>query len=831
MVKKLYQSYKKTILTIGLLFLPLSALSRQIEPTQIEQTFVQHMYGQVDVLNMLIDTIGQNMASGASNLSKERKLPIQHAFNTIRAAMDDIKRFAAIHVDPKQEYYLAEYISEMINFFDKLLKSNLKIVPYFDMEAISQKALPSEDMIAQKTEAILKSNDKRLVALIKDSESIGLSWFNKTYRGARKFYKDYYVGSIIEHTAVYSALFVWYMYVTSKGSLEELMHIEKEKRGWFANFLLKAKGYTGGEVKQLEGSVELDVKVDTPESLRALAIEDKVSPGIVQGVKSLPTNAPEGEHFQNTKATVPMSFTLNDHGVVTAALGVTKTIMTIDNKVPVFTIVPGALFAEYIKRDATKLYAFFTKLKRRFDDHFFGTTKKTTYEDLTIRTERFADIVGREDVKAEFRRVVDYICNPDRFDRAGIKVERGYLLAGEPQTGKTFMAKALAGEISAALEKQGKDQKVRLFEICTEALAKNGIAYYMELARSQAPCILFLDELDLLRLQRDGDTKTLSEFLTSMSGSLSNNEKDHVIILAATNKPENVDFALRQHGRFGKMFWFDKPTFKHRVEFFVKEFEKRFMNKAIFDFEVLAQQTEGCSFGTLDIVTKKGLMLAKLENVPVTQDHFLQAINLEVKKLIPHGYTVSSEKEEIVATRQAGKALISIILNPVKVLCTVTVLPVTQELEEEHVAQQYNLPGMKKSEQRAVRLGGIFAYHLTDALDITTQEELVKQCKILLAGNVAQKVFGLTSCAFDKNDKQEAFALAKRIVFEGLDPKEIAKEIREAKLAAAYRLLEQYESEIEKLLEKNKKDLATIVELLKNRKTISAVEIKEAIAK
>ncbi len=831
MVKKLYQSYKKTILTIGLLFLPLSALSRQIEPTQIEQTFVQHMYGQVDVLNMLIDTIGQNMASGASNLSKERKLPIQHAFNTIRAAMDDIKRFAAIHVDPKQEYYLAEYISEMINFFDKLLKSNLKIVPYFDMEAISQKALPSEDMIAQKTEAILKSNDKRLVALIKDSESIGLSWFNKTYRGARKFYKDYYVGSIIEHTAVYSALFVWYMYVTSKGSLEELMHIEKEKRGWFANFLLKAKGYTGGEVKQLEGSVELDVKVDTPESLRALAIEDKVSPGIVQGVKSLPTNAPEGEHFQNTKATVPMSFTLNDHGVVTAALGVTKTIMTIDNKVPVFTIVPGALFAEYIKRDATKLYAFFTKLKRRFDDHFFGTTKKTTYEDLTIRTERFADIVGREDVKAEFRRVVDYICNPDRFDRAGIKVERGYLLAGEPQTGKTFMAKALAGEISAALEKQGKDQKVRLFEICTEALAKNGIAYYMELARSQAPCILFLDELDLLRLQRDGDTKTLSEFLTSMSGSLSNNEKDHVIILAATNKPENVDFALRQHGRFGKMFWFDKPTFKHRVEFFVKEFEKRFMNKAIFDFEVLAQQTEGCSFGTLDIVTKKGLMLAKLENVPVTQDHFLQAINLEVKKLIPHGYTVSSEKEEIVATRQAGKALISIILNPVKVLCTVTVLPVTQELEEEHVAQQYNLPGMKKSEQRAVRLGGIFAYHLTDALDITTQEELVKQCKILLAGNVAQKVFGLTSCAFDKNDKQEAFTLAKRIVFEGLDPKEIAKEIREAKLAAAYRLLEQYESEIEKLLEKNKKDLATIVELLKNRKTISAVEIKEAIAK
>ena len=223
-------------------------------------------------------------------------------------------------------------------------------------------------------------------------------------------------------------------------------------------------------------------------------------------------------------------------------------------------------------------------------------------------------------------------------------------------------------------------------------------------------------------------------------------------------------------------------------------------------------------------------MHAKLENAPVSQLHFEKAIDFEIRKLIPSGYSIAPDKEEVIAARQAGKALVNILLAPAKTLCSVTILPITQELEEEHVTQQYNFGDMKRKDQRAVRYGNIFAYHLYDSLDIQTQDEMIKQCKILLASNAAQRVHGLASCAFDKFDKQEAFNLAKTIIFEGLDAKEMAKEIRNQKLTQAYRLIEQYEAEMEALLTERKQNLAHIIQALQKHKTLSVGQINELLA-
>lgn len=514
-------------------------------------------------------------------------------------------------------------------------------------------------------------------------------------------------------------------------------------------------------------------------------------------------------------------------GVLNDAFDCFQGFIDMDWKTALVQVPIGKWFYSYLSEDYKVVSAQCSKITQRIDDMLFGTTKKRTYESLTMPDERFDNIVGRDEVKAELMKVVEYICSPDKFDRAGIKVERGYLLAGDPQTGKTYMAKALTGEINEALRKMGRNDKMRLFEISTDALISKGIAHYMDLARYHAPCILFLDELDLLRLQRDGDSKLLSEFLTSMSGTLSKDEKSHVIILAATNKPENLDFALRQHGRFGKMFWFDKPTFKHRVEFFAKECVKRCMNIDRFDFNELAKQTEGCSFGSLDIVMKKALMLAKLSGSSVTQEHFDKALDSEIKQMIPHGYDVPQEKEQIVAVHNAGKALMSLLLEPQKKLSKVTVLPITQDLQEEHVTQQYNIAGLQSKDQRAIRYGGIFSYNWSDSLNIESQDELKKQCKILLAGNIAQSVYGLPSPAYDKIDKQEAFRLAKQIVFEGLDQKEVAKTIREEKLTEAYRLVEQFEREIAQELDESKTWLIATTQALQERKTLSVGELNE----
>jgi len=224
---------------------------------------------------------------------------------------------------------------------------------------------------------------------------------------------------------------------------------------------------------------------------------------------------------------------------------------------------------------------------------------------------------------------------------------------------------------------------------------------------------------------------------------------------------------------------------------------------------------------------KKALMFAKFSGSSVTQEHFEKALDSEVKKMIPHGYSVPEEKEKVIAVHQTGKALMNILLEPQRKLSKVTVLPITQDLQEEHVTQQYNIAGLQSKDQRAIRYGGIFSYNWSDSLNLESQDELKKQCKILLAGNIAQTVYGLPSPCYDTIDKQEAFKLAKQIVFEGLDQKEVAKAIREEKLTHAYRLIEQYEREIAAELEDNKAWLLDATQALQERKTLSVGELKE----
>ncbi len=867
------RSLRRVLLSSALLITQIHADTPKLTPSVhtnnslIQQKQLEAL-AQIDHIESIFDTIGQTIASGASNIPAKRKTTTRSKLNLLRRDdIDKIKRFASVHVTAEQLYQLALFNSEVIAILEKAVETDLKTIPAFDFAGIQAKYFAAEKSITpDKINALLQKNSIRLIKLDKASQKIGLSGINAVYRGVRKFNKDWSVSFWAERAAVYSAFVVWYLYVTGSSKLEEFpvfgplgKKIKKFKEDSIGSqpssseqtseapanlgYLEKVKN-ANGEVIETKYHVfgqynenlasQVITKDGASASLKYIDAEGKIPATDTDGkiiqkpLYTIHAAGELGEVYGKMESTSPNSS--NDHGFLTALQNGASIVVQIDNKAPVFSFSTGALFAAYIKADAARVYDKLKIYKNRLDDHFFGTAKKNSHEEVGTRTERFKDIVGREEVKAELNRVIEYICNPDRFDRAGIKVERGYLLAGEPQTGKTLMAKALAGEISAALEKQGKNQKMRLFEISTENLAKKGIGYYMDLAKTFSPCILFLDELDLLRLQRDGDNKTLSEFLTTMSGSLNNNEKDQVIILAATNKPENLDFALRQHGRFGKMFWFDKPTFKHRVEFFIKECEKRCMNPDNFNIISLAQQTEGCSFGSLDIVFKKGLMHAKIENAPVTQLHFEKAIDFEIRKLIPNGYSIAPDKEEVIAARQAGKALVSMVLAPAKTLCSVTILPITQELEEEHVTQQYNFGEMKKKDQRAVRYGNIFAYHLYDSLEIQTQDELVKQCKILLASNAAQRVHGLTSCAYDKFDKQEAFNLAKAIIFEGLDAKEMAKEIRNQKLTQAYRLLEQYETEMEALLTERKQDLALVIQALQKHKTLSVGQITELLA-
>lgn len=795
---------------------------------------------QIDICESIIDTFGQFLANIKGKLSDEKKTEISYNLQNLRKQMGIIKDAYAIHIDANQLIGLVNLTGEVARVLTAGVNSGLEVIPEFNEKVLATKAADNTSL--QEIEKLLLANDKRLQKLGDLSEKVGLTNLNRMYRTARKVYKKYYVWPIIERTIVYTAFVHWAVFVTSEWKLEQL-----EKTGGILSpvgtIVKNIKKWIGSPIHPIKKNVQLDghlVVRDHETGKMRFARQNDLPLYELNFTKEGEVKTPKQyigtENIEGTpEIKVPVENevpgTSSPKGKLNNATDWTSGFGNLDFKKQMFTWAPGLFFANYLSEDYKVISTKCSKLTSRVDDFLYGTTKKRSYETLTMPDERFDNIVGRDEVKAELKKVVEYICSPDKFDRAGIKVEKGYLLAGDPQTGKTYMAKALTGEINDALKKMGRNDKMRLFEISTDALISKGIAHYMNLARYHAPCILFLDELDLLRLQRDGDSKLLSEFLTSMSGTLSKDEKSHVIILAATNKPENLDFALRQHGRFGKMFWFDKPTFNHRIEFFQKECVKRCMNIERFNFNELAKQTEGCSFGSLDIVMKKALMLAKLSGSSVTQEHFDKALDSEIKQMIPHGYNVPKEKEEVIAVHHAGKAIMSAVLEPQKKLSKVTVLPITQDLQEEHVTQQYNIAGLQSKDQRAIRHGGIFSYNWSDSLNLVSQDELKKQCKILLAGNIAQTVYGLSSPSYDKQDKQEAFKLAKQIVLEGLDQKEIAKAIREEKLTEAYRLVEQYEYEIAQQLEEHKGWLVATTQALQERKTLSVGELEELHSK
>ena len=167
----------------------------------------------------------------------------------------------------------------------------------------------------------------------------------------------------------------------------------------------------------------------------------------------------------------------------------------------------------------------------------------------------FDDLVGLDHVKEYFKLLVDYLENPEMYDRRKLTPQKGCLLVGPTRTGKTHSVSALHGEIKRMLKRTGQPGKFSFMEIPAVYLNDPdiGIRRLIYMLQANAPCIAFIDEIDLINLQRTGKNIELSEFLTALSGILDETDpQKQVILIAATNKPESLDTALRQPGRFGK---------------------------------------------------------------------------------------------------------------------------------------------------------------------------------------------------------------------------------------------------------------------------------------
>lgn len=819
-------SKKEQPVTIGI---SLTEAQSQPKPNTLQDTLspqaIQDIYSIIlktfDTLESTIDSIGQSLASGASKLTSQQKETVQKSLYGIRAELEAIKQATAQHTDLQALCILASVTHEIIYNLQEAVDNQLLQFPARTQERLHKQLALLQKNTLPNLGKLLQENDYALIKLNKDVDVIGLTKTNQIYRKIRTLSKKYMLYDVAEHIIVYTAFVAWCAHITSEITINGLQGLDKngnplpkididgniiqDKAGNIVtenkNFLSKNIGRLLSTFQNFVGAMPHDETVQITQNTDLPGITGDKATGTISHSTGNKMGSPE-HNFRNNAL---IAFTAG----------------------PLVNIPVGAAFFSYFTRDAKNLYELYKKTCNHVDNYLYGITKQTDFAESTIPKERFKDIVGREEIKTELSKIIEYIVHPDRYNRADIKISRGYLLAGSPQTGKTFMARALSGEISDALERSGKSMKVRFFEISTDNLKKNGIYYYIDLAKTFAPCILFFDELDLARLQRDGDSGLLSEFLQCMSEGLSNDEKDQVFILGVTNKPSNLDFALLQPGRFSKVIYFEKPTFQHRIDYFTNECHKRCMNMKNFDFNLLSQLTEGCHFGALKQVMRTACMTAKMEGSAVTQNHFERAIDTEVRQMIIGAPAIPENKEHIIAVHQAGKALASLLLKPEHELCQITVLPVTQEVEEEHVSQQYKWDSNEpaKRADRLVRHGEMFSCHTQDSLNLISQKELYKQCQILHAGNVAQFIVGLDQC-LDKTDRKQAFGIAKTIVLGGLDVRDLSKNTAEAKLAEASALFAATEKEVETLLTPHKEVILRIAQALQKHKTLTAIQIK-----
>lgn len=505
----------------------------------------------------------------------------------------------------------------------------------------------------------------------------------------------------------------------------------------------------------------------------------------------------------------------------------------ITGKTRVGHVVAGIVSAGFLL-EFRKLYP---KLKKQFDvwkNWLKGGTYLKEAERAAERVEhvRFKDIYGQEEIKRYMQLLVDYLEDPETFDRLGLTPPKGILCIGDTRTGKTFCINALFGEINEMLKRTGQVGKFKLIKLDALSIQYEGMEKIMRNVKRNAPAIVFRDEIDLHDLQRTGENRTLSEFLTAIGDVVnSHDSKKQVIFIAATNRPETLDIALRQPGRFGKELRFEYPNYQDRVYFLTSKLKELSLTNNGLDIEKLAKFTENKSYEALNMLIKNAIIKSRLRGEIFTQQHLDEALDEDIYHIIPK-YTkdVPVHELNILAAHFAGQALVLSLFDNDINLAKVTIKQVMTELKEE-VMGMHLYDSKEKKEQERFEYGKIFTHHKHDSINIATKEEKLQLCKMYLAGFIAEE-FLLGSCGYSchaEDNKANALGLAQSIAFEGLDISTMPKHIQVKKHDEAFAIIEQCKKDVQAQLTQHKETLNVLSQALLHNKTLDCEQVKTVI--
>ena len=272
---------------------------------------------------------------------------------------------------------------------------------------------------------------------------------------------------------------------------------------------------------------------------------------------------------------------------------------------------------------------------------------------------KFTDVAGEDEAKENLTEIVDYLHNPEKYKEIGAQMPKGLLLVGPPGTGKTMLAKAVAGEANVPFFSMSGSEFVEMFV----GMGASKVRDLFKQAKEKAPCIVFIDEIDAIGKKRDGQMggndereQTLNQLLTEMDGFEGNNG---VIILAATNRPESLDPALTRPGRFDRRVPVELPDLKGREEI-LKVHAKKIRLEGPVDFNRVARMASGASGAELaNIVNEAALRAVRDGRKGATQADLEESIEVVIAGYQKKNAILTAEEKRIVSAHEIGHALVA----------------------------------------------------------------------------------------------------------------------------------------------------------------------------
>lgn len=716
----------------------------------------------------------------------------------------------------------------------------------FNLSALITRSSISSDNIEDLLESMQKTA-KRAERLQDEAENIGLNFFNKAYRKAEKLNHKYKIVRKLMWTSLAAAIGSYIIYRSNpswftknpfskannpdtKGNdnAAKVTPEQPKTREEIMSILLEEAFR-----KQLE---EGDVTVETfAQYLTAQQILEK------NQVKAAAEKLVEGNFFlaklkrilghppdKNGHSQLPGFWTYTEDFL-------TRTLSLVAFSGPVWFVLPEYAKEpvvnwskrqwEYIKKKASQLASFLrgAPIKRVMN----------AYE-KEIKC-NFDDIIGNDDAKEKLWPIIDYMIKYEQYDKAGIVPMTGILLIGAPRTGKTFIAEAMAGEMKKLGLEQIKIVPLNAAEV--KALGTTKVFDFVtELSKEIGPVILVIDEIDtggFLRSGENADNQALCELLTALSN-LNRQKERKIVVIACTNKPENIDPALLEAGRFGCHIYFNYPWCNERKEYLSRELRNRTIDIEEDFIDYLAILTENCSFDALNQILTAALQKAKNRGSALAKEDLMMAFYQEIDKISFVDLPIPEEEQQIIAIHQAAQAFCRIALQTKQQVTLATTYAVNPDITQEmHSDDNINSRSLKKNK---MQYGKVFTIHQQDTLSgelkgqhftasipkFFTHDDYVKEIKVLLAGHIAEKIInGTAGYIYCKHDQEQALNIAKYMSFKGLVEQEWPKAYKQEKLTEALHIINQCQDEVEKLLRDNIEQLLALANALYNDKILT----------